>query len=209
MAKRMEPLNYSGPRGGFFTFDPHCPRYRRRLAWIALVFGALPLVASVPYYFLVRMFLPAPSFGVGVVPVAVIWAVVGLLVFAPMAFGGDRVTLGQQLLLLLMGPGLTAAIGVMAWVGPVPYLLHVASESQAVEVVSTVASLGHGASKRNCGNGVELSTGVGVFPHKVCFVPDPVFRTLGTGDRVVVEGQASRFGLLGHTLRPYEPNRAD
>lgn len=206
---RMEPLNNSDPRVGFLTFDPHCPRYRRRVAWTALVFGALPLLASVTYHFLVRMFLPAPSFGVGVVPVALIWAIVGLWVFAPMAFGGDRVTLGQRLLLLLMGPSLTAAIGVMAWVGPVPYLLHVASPSQAGDVVSTVVSLENRASKRNCGNGVELSTGVGVFPHKVCYVQDSVFRTLRKGDRVVVEGQASRFGLLGHTLRPYEPNRAD
>lgn len=205
----MEPLDNSAPRLGFLAFDPHCPRYRRRVAWTALVFGALPLLTSVAYYFLVRMFLPAPAFGAGIVPIALIWTLVGLWVCAPMALASEALNLGQRLLLLLMGPSLAAAIGVMAWVGPAPYLLHVASQSQATEVVSTVRSLSSRASKRNCGNGVELSTGVGMFPHRFCGVPDSVFATLRNGGRVVVEGQASRFGLLGHTLRPYESDPDD
>lgn len=186
----------------YLSIPLHSPRYRRLMAWMGVLFGALPLLASIPYYFLVRMFLPAPMFGAGIVPVAVVWGLVGLGVFLPMALAGEGLSWAQRLLLLFLGPVFAAAIGVMAWLGPVPYLLHVASESLDGQTSVTVRSLSDNASGRGaCGNRVEFSSGVGPFPHFICGVPDALFGTLNVGGTVLIEGRTSRFGTLGHGLK--------
>lgn len=198
--------NPKDPGTPYIVIPLHSPRVRRLLGWTGLVFGALPLLASIPYYLLVRWFLPASEFGAGVTPVAVVWGLVGLVVFGLIALAGDAQSFWRRLLLPVLGAPFAAMLGVMAWVGPVPYLLHVASESQPGEVVATVRNLSDNATRRvDCRRQVELSTGVGVFPHSLCAVPESVFRKLRKGDRVVVDGQASRFGLLGHALRATEP----
>lgn len=193
------PANSATPH---LSIPLHSPRYRRLMAWTGVLFGALPLLASISYYFLVRVFLPAPVFGAGIVPIAVTWGLVGLGVFLPMALAGEGLSWAQRLLLLTFGPAFAATIGVMTWLGPVPYLLHVASESSDGQTSATVRSLGDNAGRRGaCGNRVELSSGVGLFPHFICGVPDALFGTLDVGDTVLIEGRTSRFGTLGHGLK--------
>jgi hypothetical protein len=179
-----------------------------------LVF-VIPSVLAISHSIFVKAFIPTDAVAPLTRPIAIVFALLALSILAPLlASTIDLRTLSglKQNALVVFGCLLGGAMGLLL-VGELPYLFHIGGDAVSTQSLETVASVNRPARSRRgnwCGNHVVLAGDRALFRRRLCWLDDEFLDSITPGDKLVLHGSRSRYGLLivGVTKAQNSPSAA-